>query len=126
MRPIVSRVVDPPQYVSELIGTHNARWNSEVIEDVFLPYDASAIMQIPLCTCNIDDFWSWNFEKSGRLTLRLAYKMIVQTKKRREDWLEGRAGSSNTAASEKSWDTLWRLAQTFSTYSGCTKTREFV
>lgn len=88
MRPILSRVAHPPQLVAELLDIPNARRNHELIGQVFLPYDASAIMQIPLCTRNMEDFWSWNFEKSGVFTVRSAYRMIVATKKRREDWLE--------------------------------------
>lgn len=83
-----------------------ALWNFEFIEQVFLPYDASSILQIPICTTNINDFWSWNFQKSGRFTVHSAYRIIIETKKRREDWLEERAGSSNTSDAEKSWDTM--------------------
>ena len=36
MRPLVSHVANPPQFVSELIDTPNARWNKELIDDVFL------------------------------------------------------------------------------------------
>lgn len=36
--------------------------------------------------------------------------MIVAIKKRREDWLEERAGSSNNSENEKSWVTLWKIA----------------
>lgn len=36
--------------------------------------------------------------------------MIVATKKRREDWFDERASSSNIAANEKSWDMLWKVA----------------
>jgi hypothetical protein len=90
------------------IVANEAKWNSELIEQVFLPYDSTTILQIPVCTHNNDDFWSWNFEKSGRFTVRSAYRMIIQTNKRREDWLEERAGSSNNAAVEKSWNTLWK------------------
>lgn len=88
MRPIVSLVVDPPRLVSELMIGSEARWNSELIGQVFLPYDAASIMQIPICTHNIEDFWSWNFEKFGWFSVRLAYRMVMETKQRREDWLE--------------------------------------
>lgn len=66
-------------------------------------------MKIPVCTRNIEDFWSWNFEKSGRFSVHSAYRMVMETKKRREDWLEERVGSSNPSADMKSWDTLWHV-----------------
>lgn len=85
MRPIVARVNDPPQLVSDLIDQGNARWDTELIEQVFLLYDAAAILSIPLCTRIMEDFWSWGFEKNGIFSVRSAYKMLVETKKRRED-----------------------------------------
>lgn len=73
MRPIVALTVDPPHLVSELIDHDNACWNTTLIEQVFLPYDAAAILRIPVCTRNMEDFWSWGFERmefimSGLLT----------------------------------------------------------
>ena len=35
--------------------------------------------------------------------------MIVATKKRREDRLDERVGSSNNLAGEKSWDIMWKV-----------------
>lgn len=109
MRPIVVLVADPPNLVSELIDPTRARWNSELVQHVFLPHDASATMQIPVCTRNIDDFWAWNFEKSGIFSARSSYRMILETKKRSECSLDGRAGSSNNVSTEKSWETLWNV-----------------
>jgi hypothetical protein len=109
IRPLVALVADPPNLVSEPIDTTSARWNSELVQRVFLPYDASPIMQIPVCTGNIDDFWAWNFEKSGIFIVRSTYRMILETKKRREDSLDGHAGSSNNVSTEKSWETLWNV-----------------
>ena len=85
MRPIVSLVNHSPQVVAELIDQGNLQWSRQLIEQVFLPYDARAILQIPLCARNMDDFWSWNFEKNGVFSVRSAYKMIVATKKRHKD-----------------------------------------
>lgn len=107
MRPIVSLVPNPPQFVLELIEPVNARWNVQLLEEVFLPYDAVAIQKIPICTRNIEDFWSWGFEKNGTFSVRSAYRMVVATKSRREDWLDERAGPSNNAVNEKSWVKLW-------------------
>jgi hypothetical protein len=48
----------------------------------------------------MDDFWAWHYEKSGVLS---AYRLLIQTKKWREDVLEGRAASSGITAEEKAW-----------------------
>lgn len=106
MRPVISRVADPPQMVSELIDSTNARWNSDLVNDIFLPYDSLAIFQIPICTQNIFYFWAWNYEKSGVFSVRSSYHMITMTKKRREDWLESREGSLDNSTTKKSWTSL--------------------
>lgn len=108
MRPMVSRVQDPPQLVSDLIDTANARWNMELVNQVFLPCDAAEILQIPICLRIVDDYWSWMHEKSGNFSVKSAYRMIVETKRRREDWLEQRPGPSNRKEEEKSWVKLWK------------------
>lgn len=95
---------------TRICGPLNACWDEQIIQQIFLPNDAAAILQIPVCTRNMDDFWSWGFEKNGLFTVRSAYKMIVATKKRREDWLDERPGPSNTAQNEKSWEMLWHVA----------------
>ena len=56
MRPIVSLIAHSPQIVSVLIDSVNACWNYPLIEQIFLPYDATSIQQISICTCNIDNF----------------------------------------------------------------------
>lgn len=69
-----------------------------LVEQVFLSYDAKEILKIPICTRNMDDFWAWNFETNG-VFLILAYR--IDTKRRREDWLEGRQSLSNNEQTQK-------------------------
>ena len=77
MRPIVSRVPNPPEYVGELI-LPGAEWDHATIADVSLRTDAAAILNIPLCTRNIEDFWSWVHEKNGAFSVRSAYHMLIR------------------------------------------------
>ncbi|KQJ93913.2 hypothetical protein BRADI_3g07435v3, partial [Brachypodium distachyon] len=53
-------------------------------------------------------FLAWNFEKSGLFSVRSAYRMLVNTKRRREAWLDEHVTTSNQTATEKSWTSLWR------------------
>ena len=73
-----------------------------------MPMDAKIILGIPLCTRNTADFWSWNFERNGTFSVKSAYRMLVETRRRREAWLENTAGSSSIVAEEGTWKTLWR------------------
>lgn len=40
---------------------------------------------------------------------RSAYRLLADTKKRREDWLEGRVAPSNTNDSQSHWRKLWKV-----------------
>lgn len=109
LRPIVSRVLNPSQLVSELLHPATGSWNENRVREVFLPTDAEAIMRIPVCTSNVDDFWAWHPEKKGRFTVSSTYKFMIKTKITRESWLEGRSGSSSTDREEWDWTSLWSL-----------------
>jgi hypothetical protein len=109
MRPIASLSGDPPQLVSDLINVTSASWKQEKVQECFVKADCDVILGIPLCTRNIPDFWSWNFDKRGMFTVRSAYRMLVDIKTRREAWLEGRASSSDNSADSKSWTKLWKI-----------------
>jgi ribonuclease HI len=102
---------DPPLMVSAFIDDTSAVWKKELLEEYFLPMDVEVIMSIPLSTRRLEDRWAWHYEKSGILTVRSVYRLLVQTKKRREDWLEGRSASSGTAAEGKAWQRLWKVVQ---------------
>ena len=58
--------------MSELLDPVNARLNAELASHVFLPFDALVILQIPVCTQVIEDFWSCNYGKNGIISVRLA------------------------------------------------------
>ena len=81
MRPIVSRILNPPVHVGALI-LPGVEWDRATIASVFLPTDEHAILSIPLCTRHIDDFWEWVHERNGVFTVRSSYRMLVETKMR--------------------------------------------
>ncbi|KAJ1296190.1 hypothetical protein BS78_01G280500 [Paspalum vaginatum] len=70
-----------------------------------------------------EDFWAWQYEKSGQFSVRSAYKMLVSIREGRTSWLDGVAGRSDTKT-EQEWlglrkvnvpekirVFLWRLAR---------------
>ena len=108
LRPVAALVSDTPELVAELIDPTSCQWNMAELERVFLPMDVQAIRAIPISTSSQTDFWAWHHEKSGNFTVRSAYRMMVTTKKVREDWLEGRPSTSSNRA-EKAWSQLWKI-----------------
>ncbi|XP_073353989.1 uncharacterized protein [Aegilops tauschii subsp. strangulata] len=108
LRAYGSRVANPPRLASDYFDYTMATWDKQKIEQTFMPMDVPAILSIPLSTRNFDDYWAWHFERNGVFSIRSAYRMLVATRQRREAWLEGSAGTSNSRTEELSWKALWR------------------
>lgn len=109
LRPVVPLKEQRPVMVSELIDQSSATWRDDMLTYHFLPMDIEVIKQIPIPTLNLEDFWSWHFEKSGVFSVRSAYRMLVHTKNRRDAWLEGRPSLSDTTQVEKAWSKIWKI-----------------
>lgn len=107
MRPITSLVANPPTRVAELIDVTTPTWGEQLIRFVFMSFDADAILAIPLCTRNIEDFWAWSGERGGTFSVKSAYHMVLNTKYQRENWIEEKAGISELAPEGKAWMSLW-------------------
>ena len=108
-RPITSLVQQPPRKVSELINHATSSWNEQLVWSTFISIDAEAILQIPLCTRQIEDFWAWSEDRRGIFSVRTAYRMIQQRKLSREAWLYEQDGSSDTNADGDGWAKLWGI-----------------
>lgn len=80
-----------------------------VLQQQMLPMDVEAVKKIPISHVLQPDFWAWHYERSGSFSVRSAYKLVVETKKRREAWLNCEAEASNTEQEEKSWKKLWSV-----------------
>ena len=100
---------NPLSKVSEFIDNTSVIWRGDVSDTFFLESDAQTIVNISLCTRNMLDFWAWFDEKKGNFTVRTAYRMLADMKRRREDLLKGNAGGSNMQVEAKSWLSLWLI-----------------
>jgi hypothetical protein len=109
LRPITCTKQDPPTRVSDFIIGASSEWNKLELDKWFLPMDVESICKIPLSTRRSSDLWDWHYGKSGILTVRSVYRMLISTKKRWEDWLEGKSAGSNQAREEKCWTKLWKV-----------------
>ena len=108
LQPYGCIAANPPQLVSELIDPTSASWIKQRVNEVFMLMDATVILGIPLCTRNIDDFWSWNFETKGIFSVKSTYRMLSETKQRCEAWLKGEPGTSSLQSEERMWKKLWK------------------
>ena len=64
--------------VSELIGTTNICWNSELLDQVFLPFKADAIKSIPLSSQLPADKLIWAKSSNGLFNIKSAYKVALE------------------------------------------------
>ncbi|GJN09925.1 hypothetical protein PR202_ga27979 [Eleusine coracana subsp. coracana] len=79
-KPVLSTLPDKPRWVSELIDHTTAAWDVEKLERFFTPADREAILNIPICTRQQQDYWAWHHEKKGMFTVRSAYRMLISGK----------------------------------------------
>lgn len=103
LRPVCQKTVLHLTKVLELIDHTNATWRRELLDQFLVETDKEKILNVPLSTMNQADIWPWHFDRSGIFSVRSAYRMLIKIKAQREDWLEGRANTSNIAAQDKLW-----------------------
>jgi len=70
--------------VSELIDYEHARWRESLIRDVFIPYDAELILNLPLCDQWPQDKLIWHYMTNGVFSVKSAYHLIVQDRANQE------------------------------------------
>ncbi|KAL0004508.1 hypothetical protein SO802_012069 [Lithocarpus litseifolius] len=64
--------------VADLIDSGIARWKTEVIDNLFLPYEAELIKSIPLSVTLPADRMVWAETSNGNFTVWSAYKLAVR------------------------------------------------
>lgn len=99
-KPLVRPDFPPVTMVSELI-TESGGWNAELIKQVFVDVDATAILCTPIRGAGVDS-WAWELEKHGLYTMCSAYRHLYNDR-----WCQG--GDDRASASEDStWSRVWR------------------
>ncbi|KAG8387873.1 hypothetical protein BUALT_Bualt02G0066800 [Buddleja alternifolia] len=88
--------------VNSLINPNTGWWDSDLIDRVFCPEDASIIKTIPLGSNNNRDRLIWNFSSSGFFAVRSAYHLAKDIDRRRA------ASSSNPKPPSLSWQFIWK------------------
>ena len=77
--PTTYKVISPPRpfddfsMVSTLIDHETRRWTVELIRDVFLPFEADTILNMPLSYNLHEKKLIWSGNKKGDFTVKSAY-----------------------------------------------------
>jgi hypothetical protein len=98
---------EPPEWVAYFINAISATWDEAKLRQAFQPLNVDLILQIPLSNMRQEDTWVWHYDRRGLFSVRSAYRMLIETRDRREAWLDHRATCSNGSQIQKEWSLLW-------------------
>ena len=108
--PTTYKVISPPQtlhdeaLVSNLINNNPHCWNSELIDEIFLPRDANLIKSLPLSFRKPRDVLIWAANPKGLFTVKSAYHLLQKEAQR-----SGMGEASSNLSSRKFWNLLWSI-----------------
>jgi hypothetical protein len=91
--------------VNELIiDPTTGSWDEALVRETFWQEDADCILSIPVHE-GMNDIAAWHFNKNGLFSVRSAYKVLVEDRKRSN---ERRGGASSSSSSSRAGDQLWK------------------
>jgi hypothetical protein len=83
---------------------NNNGWNEQLIRQLFIPYEAQQILNIPTLNRSTEDTIIWAGTMDGSYTVKDGYQAIMNWGK------EGNNGSASTSTlHEEIWGKLWKL-----------------
>ena len=88
--------------VAELIQGSTPTWNVHKVQNLFLPYDAEAILKIPLSRRIQADKLFWYATRDGKYSVRSGYKLLLQESR------ASQLGSSRQWEPDPLWKKIWR------------------
>ena len=89
--------------VSQLFIPNVQRWDDNLIDKLFHPYDAAAIKCIPLSNRVTKDDLIWKGTKSGLYSVQSGYRFLL------EEELKNLPNSSNSSQMNQVWRDVWSL-----------------
>ena len=78
-------------------------WNVNLIDQIFLPFEAQKIKSIPLCVTPQEDILFWPKSSNGLYSVKSGYNLLCDEDSR------DMASSSDSDASKNFWTRLWPL-----------------
>lgn len=92
-----------PDYINSKVAdfiSPSGGWNVDLLNKAVIHFDRDSIKGVPIFR-NLQDKFSWHFDRTGSYTVKSGYKMFMKLK------LDGISASSNPM--EKVWKILWSL-----------------
>lgn len=96
--------------VYELLDHEKNCWNEQLVNSLFMPFEAAQILQIPLPDGFQNDMFSWGPHRKGYFTVKSAYQGLKK-------WEEADQNNcSNQSKYSSLWKKLWSLKTVPKTY----------
>ena len=95
--------IAPETKVSSLINPELRGWNSSLVNQLFLPHEATVICGMPLSIRLPPDKIIWGLIPSGMFTTKSAYELLVSRNS------TNLAGTSSAENQKLFWRSLWQL-----------------
>ncbi|XP_065632123.1 uncharacterized protein LOC136068642 [Quercus suber] len=89
---------------ADLIDLHIAKWKNDVLDCLFLPFEANLIKSIPLSVTLPEDKLVWAVTNNGMFSVGSAYKLAVSMFKSK-----CRGTTSNGTLLRRFWKKVWSL-----------------
>ena len=103
------RIISPPQHLAPdatvacLIDPILRKWRGNTIDAAFLPFEATTIRRIPLCSHPTQDSLVWMGTISGQFTVKSAYDFLWNEASSAPDM----ASTSSSTNMQKLWNGVW-------------------
>jgi hypothetical protein len=82
---------------------HQKNWNTNLIDQIFLPFESDLIKQIPLIDVPMDDRLMWPYSKDGIYSVKIGYNLL-------QSWQEAeRPSTTINTRNNTIWKKLWTL-----------------
>ena len=66
--------------MSKLLDLSSVGWNVQLVDAMFLPFEAQRIKGIPICVTNQEDCVSWPKCKNGSYFVKFGYQLFCEAK----------------------------------------------
>lgn len=84
-------------------ATKGEGWNDQVVDSLFLPFEAHKIRGIPLCVIEQEDCITWPRCRSGSYSVKSSYQLLCEAE------LNDVPSSLNSDEVKSFWKCLWWL-----------------
>jgi hypothetical protein len=92
------------KWVKDLMIPNTRWWNRQLVNNIFMPFEAEQILQIPIMNLSRNDEFTWPKSKDGEYTVKSGYQAI-------KDWNEASNNPSTSINNSPNpiWQKLWNL-----------------